>query len=81
MIQEPDELAAAVAVLAGPDHLAIEDVESGEQSRRAVTLVVVGLPFRQARTQGKNRRRAIQCLDLALLIHAQHQRSVGWVQV
>src|SRR6476620_7642928 len=81
MIQEPYELAAAVPFLTGADHFPIENVERGEQSSRAVTFVVVSLPFRQARSQGKNRRGAIQCLDLALLIDAQYQRPVGWVHV
>ena len=81
MIQEPYELATAVPLLAGADHVPIEDVERGEQSRRAVTFVVVSLSFRQARSQGKNGRGTIQRLELALLIDAQHQRPVGWVQV
>lgn len=45
VIQEPNELATAVALLTSADHFANEDVESGEQSGRAVTLVIVGLPF------------------------------------
>jgi hypothetical protein len=48
VIQETNELASAMAFLTGADHLAIEDVTRGEQSRRAVTLVTVGLSLRQA---------------------------------
>src|SRR5690349_18516889 len=81
VIQEANEFPAAVTLLAGADHLPIEDVESREQGRRAVTFVVVGLPLWQARSQGKNRRGPIERLDLTLLIHAQYQRTVGWVQV
>ena len=36
MIQEFDELAAAMAFLAGANHFAIENIECGEQSRRAI---------------------------------------------
>jgi hypothetical protein len=36
VIQEPNKLAAAVPLLAGADDLPIENVESGEQSRRTV---------------------------------------------
>src|SRR5687768_17222462 len=39
VIEEPNELAAAVTLLTRADHFAVEDVECGEQSRRAVTLV------------------------------------------
>ncbi len=53
VIEEFDELPAAMPILAGADHLAIQYVESGEQSRRAMALVVVGLPFRQAGPQGR----------------------------
>ncbi len=45
VIQEADELPAAVAGLAGPDHLAIENVEGGEQGTGAVSPVIMGLPF------------------------------------
>jgi hypothetical protein len=77
----PDEVAAAVAFLASTDHLPIKDVESGEQSRGPVALVIMGLAFRQAGAQRKNRRGAIERLDLALLIDAQDQCTAGRVQV
>ena len=51
VIQEANELAAAMALLAGADHFAIEDIEGSEQGRCAVTLVIVGLPLRQAGTR------------------------------
>src|SRR4051812_11636628 len=59
VIEEAYELTTAVALLTRADHLAVEDIKSGEQSRGAVTLVIVRLPLRQSRTQRENRRRAI----------------------
>ena len=54
------------------------DVEGGEQVGGTVSLVVVRLPFRQAGTERKNRLGAIQSLDLALLIHTEHNRPGGF---
>ena len=77
VIQESDKLPTAMAILAGADDFAIQDVESGEQGGGAMALVVVRLTFRQARSLGKDRRGAIQRLNLALLVHAQYQSAVG----
>jgi len=46
MIEEANELSAPVTLLAGADDFAVENIESGKQRRRTVTLVIVGLPFR-----------------------------------
>src|SRR5579862_4038859 len=43
MVEEPDELPAAVPVLTGANHLAIEDVECSEKSRRAMALIIFSL--------------------------------------
>jgi len=57
------------------------DIEGSEQSSCTVPLVVVSLPLRQAGPERKNRLDAIQRLDLALLIHAEHDRLVRRIQV
>ena len=41
-VEEADELLMPVALHVAADHGAVEDVEGGEQGRRAVALVVVG---------------------------------------
>src|SRR5690606_18652347 len=51
VVQEPNELAATVPLLAGADDFPIENIERGEQSRRAMPFVVVSLSFGQARSQ------------------------------
>ena len=63
------------------DDLAGGDVKRGIQARGAGALVVVGRALGNAREHRQDRRGAIERLDLALLVHAQHDRSLGRVQV
>ena len=76
LFQEPQPLGVGVALLALAHDLAIQDVERGKQHGRAIALSVVrqggGAPLLQRQT----RLRAIQRLNLALLVAAQHQRMV-----
>jgi len=81
MIQELHKLTAAMALLAGADDLAVENMECGKQSCGAVALVVVCLPFWQAGPQRKNGCGAIQCLNLAFLINTQDQSAVRRIQI
>ena len=60
------------------DDLAGGDVEGGEQRGGAMPGLVVAAPFRQARAHWKHWLAAIQCLDLRLLIHTEHQGVLGW---
>src|SRR3954466_6060935 len=50
------------------------------EGRDSVAFVIVGLPGGDARSQWQNRLRAILSLDLALLIHTQHDRTIRWVE-
>jgi hypothetical protein len=47
-------------------------IERGEQRRRAMAFVVVGAPFDLTGPHGQQRLRAIQRLNLALFIDAEH---------
>ena len=67
--------------IAGSGDLTGGDLKRGVQAGGAVALVVVGHPLRLARLHRQRRLGAIQCLDLRLLIHAQHQRALRRVQV
>src|SRR5579884_849651 len=69
VIEESDKFPAAMTILAGADDLAVEDIERGEQSCRAVAFVVVRLTLRQTGPQRKDRRGTVQRLYLALLVH------------
>ena len=57
------------------------DVERRVQARGAVALVVVRGALGGAGQQRQDRRGAVQCLDLALLVHAEHDGAFGRVQV
>jgi hypothetical protein len=73
-LQEADELLGPMPRLALPDHRAGLDLERGEQRGRAMTLVVVRHCRRPPLLQRQAGLGAVQRLDLALLINAQHQR-------
>ena len=79
--QERQELGVAVAREALPDHRAGQNIQRGEQRRGPVALVVVGHRPGPPGLHRQRRLRAIQRLDLGLLVHAQHDRSLGRVQV
>ena len=64
-----------------PDHCPFQHVECSEQGPRPVALIIVRLTCGQARTQGKDRLRSVQRLDLTLLVHAQNQRLFWRVHI
>jgi len=80
-LEELQELDRAVALVQRADHLPAPEVQSGVQAGGAVPLIIVRRSLGRA---GKHRQRrcgAVQCLDLALLIHAHHHSALGRVQV
>src|SRR5665213_1023708 len=80
-VQELQELAAAMAPMQLADDFAGCDIERGKQRGRAVTLIVVRTPLGQARHHRQHGLRAIQRLDLTLLINAQYQRFGRRIEV
>jgi hypothetical protein len=64
-----------------PDHLAPLDIQGGIEAGQSVALVVVRLPGRQPFSQGQERLRAIQGLDLGLLVETDDGGMLGGVQV
>ena len=81
LVEELAELARAMAREALADDLAGRHVERGEQRGRAVALVVVGAPLGLAGPHRQQRLGAVQRLDLALLVDAQHHGAVGRVEI
>ena len=67
-VQEADELLMPMAWHTTADHLAIQDVERGEQGGGAVALIVVGHGASPSLLHGQARLGAVEGLDLALLI-------------
>ena len=57
------------------------DVEGGIEVGGAASDVVMGAPFGQSRAKRKDWGGAVEGLDLGLLVDAQHQRSVGGIDV
>ena len=80
-LQELLELDRAVAGVQRADDLAGREVERGVEAGRAVTLVVVGRALGDPRAHRQDRRGPVQRLDLGLLIDAQHDGSLGRVEV
>ena len=81
LLQEGEELLVAVKLIAGLGHVSGGHLQGGEQGGGAVTHVVVRGSLGQAGTQGQDRRGAIEGLDLALLIDAEHDRLLRRVEV
>ena len=76
-VEEADELLMAMALHAPSDDLAVQHVEGGEQRGRAVALVVVGHGAGAAALHGQAGLRAVERLDLALLVDRQNHRVSG----
>ena len=81
LVEERAELARPMPLHAAPDDRAGGGVEGGEQGGRAVALVIVAAPLRLARPHGQHRLGAVERLDLALLVDAEHQRAVRRVEI
>lgn len=79
--QELLELHGPVPTVQGRDDFTRGDVEGGEQRGQAVADVVVGAPLGHARHHRQHRLGPVQGLDLRLLIHRQHHRTLGRVEV
>ena len=71
--QELQELAAAMAPMQLADDLAGGKIQRRKQGGRAVAHVIVTAPFCDAKAQRQQRLRAIERLDLRLLVHTQHR--------
>src|SRR5262249_8327662 len=80
-LEELAELDRPVVPVQLPDDLPGLRIQGGEQRRRAMAQVVMRASLRLTRAHGQQRLRAIQGLDLALLVDAQHQRPVRRIQV
>jgi len=80
-VQKAQKLLMAVARHAVSQNLAVQHVQRREQGRGSMALVIMGLPFGDSWAQRQNRLGAIQSLNLALFVHAQHQGLLWRVQV
>lgn len=79
--QKLPKLLGAMARVAGPDDGPRFHIQRREERRRPVPDVVVGASGREARAHPQERRRAIEGLNLTLLVDAGHQRPIRRMQV
>src|SRR4051812_22241047 len=69
-LEELQPLLVAVTGLAGADDLAVSHIESGEKRRRSVPDIVVSKSPCATTLEGQSGLRAVERLDLALLVAA-----------
>jgi len=80
-VQEAAELLGAVARAHVGDDLTGGDVECRVEVRRPVADIVVGAALGDPRHERQDRRRAIERLDLGLLVDARHDGGLRRVEV
>src|SRR5579863_583524 len=78
LFEEVQELGRPVTLVAFADDEPRGDVERGEQRSRTVPHIAVRATFGYARHHRQDRLLAIKGLDLALLIDAKDEGSIGW---
>jgi len=84
MIEKVEKLAEFLTAVFGKalaDDFAGGDVQGGKKGGGAVAEIIGGASFELAGAQRQNRLGTAQRLDLALFIHAQHQRVDRWAQI
>jgi hypothetical protein len=81
LFEEAQELPVPVPRPGRGGDLAGGDLQRREQRGGAVPAVVVGAPLGQARLHRQHRGGAVQGLDLALLVHAEHHRVLRRRQI
>src|SRR5258705_12661462 len=81
LLEELEEFARSSARHAFADDLAGRHVERSEQGCRAMTFIVVRHGAGTTLFEGQTRLRAIEGLDLALLVDGKHQSLFGWVEI
>ena len=79
--QEGYEVLAGVAFHGFPKDLSGPRVESREERQGAVAVVLEPMPFEAAGAQGQNGVKAIQGLDVGLLVNAKHRRMLRRIEV
>ena len=79
--QEREPLLVTVTLLTTANERSVQRIECREQRRRAMALVVMGHARRAPFLQRQTRLGAVESLDLAFFVTAQHQSVFGRIQV
>jgi hypothetical protein len=77
VVEKAQEFLVAMTRLVLSDNRTVHDVERSKQGGGAVPVVIVGYPFNVSKPHPQHRLRALQGLDLAFLVHTQHQRALS----
>src|SRR5450759_424098 len=81
LLEEAEEVWSAVCLRALADHLAGRHLQSSVEACQAISFVVVSLTSRYTRAKGQKGLRAVEGLDLGLLVHADDERVRRRVEV
>ena len=81
LVEKGDELLVAMARSAAAEHGALQRVQGGEQRGGTIAHVIVSEGRASAGLERQSWLGAVQGLDLALLIHRQHDRVTWWREV
>jgi len=81
LLEEPDELLMAMPRQAIADYVPIKQVQRGKQGRRAMAFIVMRPSPTAALLHRKAGLGAVQGLDLAFLIHGEHQGLVWRIEI
>src|ERR1700681_3021401 len=81
LVEKLAKLQRTVPAMKLTDDLASLSVQGGEQRSRTVALVIMSPAFCLSWSHGQNWLRAIQSLNLRLLVNAQYQRLIRRIQV
>src|SRR5215468_7976137 len=80
-IEELPELHGSVSTVALSDDRACLNIQRSKQRRGPVATIVVSAPFDLPRPHRQKRLRAIEGLDLRLLIDREHQSPVWGIEI
>jgi hypothetical protein len=81
MLEKGEEFLVAMSCATLRQDSAIGDIQGCEQGRRAMPDAIVGDTLNIAKSKRKHRLRALQSLNLTLLIDAQHHGVIGRIEV
>src|SRR5207302_5222851 len=80
-LKKLQEFLMAVARVALSDHLSLQDFQGSEQGGGSVAFIVMSHGSAPALFQGRARLRAVEGLNLALFVHAEHEPLLRWIQI
>src|SRR5260370_12589919 len=76
LVQESEEVGAAVLALAASDHLSRCDIERGKEVERSMAEVVVSPPLGLTEVHRQDRLRSLKRFDLGILVDGGHRTAV-----